>query len=215
MANAKRPWGVVAGPVLLVVGLGLFWGGRTAVAVKDTVQDWGDRIEHSAAPVRMEMPSMPFFPPLYVNGKRIGRVESVTVLRNRPAAVDSLRVVASTVGEGLAGLGSCPAIRLRFMSSGSTEYSRALRCVTDTEGLVPFGELRFEGGDSSVPILVRIGELPCREGSISMGPCDEVSADVRAELENLQRELRVSVGRMHVEVTRDRERTSRVRVHVP
>lgn len=188
MRREKRPWGIIAGPVVLVLGLGVFWGAKSAVAVKNQVQDWGYQFEHSSEPVHMDMPDIPLIPPLYVNGDRIGRIEAIVVQRTRPSSIDSLTIIASVDGQHRSELEDC-SLRLRIRTLDDRGLTRALRCTRDTDNLLPFGHLDVEGVGHAVPILVRAGDLPCDERDVHVGPCDRVSEDMQAELRQLEQEL--------------------------
>ena len=54
MSRSRRPWGVVAGPIIFFGGLAVFLGVEKASGVRDMVEDWGHKLEHSAEPVVME-----------------------------------------------------------------------------------------------------------------------------------------------------------------
>ena len=74
MSRSKRPWGVVAGPIIFFVGLTIFMGVRTAQGVKEAVADWSHELEHSAEPVVMELP---IYVPLVVGGDWVGKLETI------------------------------------------------------------------------------------------------------------------------------------------
>ncbi len=88
MSRRKRPWGVIAGPIIFFGGLVVFLGVQKAEGIKDMVQDWGYQLEHSSQPVVMELP---VYVPLFVGGDWLGQLETVVVHRDRPGGVDSLR----------------------------------------------------------------------------------------------------------------------------
>ncbi len=207
MARTKRPWGVWAGPVIFVVGLAGFWGVKTAMGMKDRVEDWGYQLEHSSEAVAMEMPRVPLIPPLYVNSERIGRIEVVVIDRDRPRAVDSGRVIATVDKEHLHHLENC-SLRLRVSSWDPEGLKRALRCTRDTEGLLSFGSLEISGMDMTVPILVRRGDLPCDQSDVHVGACGEMTHELNQELHQLRGELQRELRRFRVEV-RDAAREAR------
>lgn len=228
MGREKRPWGIVAGPVVFVLGLGAFWGAKSALAVKDQVQDWGYQFEHSSAPLHMEMPDIPLVPPLYVNGDRIGRIETIVVQRTRPSSIDSLTIIATVDSHFMGELSDC-ALRLRLRDLDEHTLTEALHCTRDTDNLQAFGHLEVEGSDHAVPILVREGDLPCDERGIQVGPCGAISgakqAELQAELRDLERELeqqnqeitiqlKQSSGEVRVELERAREELRRARQEV-
>lgn len=199
MPRAKRPWGVYAGPIILIVGLAGFWGVKSGLGMRDMVEGWADRLAHSPEPVTMEMPNVPVIPPLFVNGDRIGRIETVVVERTRPGAVDSIRVVASVAKEHVERLERC-ALRIRMPDLDLGSYTRALHCTHSTEGLEPFGRLSIEGSDVRVPIYVRAGDLPCTLAELHDGPCGQLTDDLREDLADLAEELREEATRLQEEV---------------
>jgi hypothetical protein len=198
MARVKSPWGVKAGPIILVVGLAAFWGIRQADAIRHDVLTWGDQLEHSPDPVAMEMPNLPIVPPLFVNSERIGRITRIVVERAEPGMVDSVTVVANVPREHLAMLQDCH-LRLRVASRDLRGYSRALRCTADTENLEPFGHLAIQGSDLRVPIMVRVEDLPCDEGDLHLGLCDHGKAELEADLRQLRQELREQARQIRTE----------------
>jgi len=147
----------------------------------------------------MEMPSIPLIPPLYVNGDRIGRIETIVVQRTRPSSVDSLRIVASVDRHHLDELEGCN-LRLRVRTLDEHGFTRALRCTRDTENLHAFGHLEVEGSNVSFPILVRVGDLPCDEDGLHVGPCGVITQDLRTELQQLERELAEQTDRIRIEL---------------
>ena len=189
MSRRKRPWGVIAGPIIFFGGLVVFIGVRKAEGVRDTVQDWGYQLEHSSQPVVMELP---VYVPLFVGGDWLGQLETVVVHRDRPGGVDSLRLVAEISDESyLASLEGCT-LRLQIHNGSVAEFKRALRCVVDTAGLIPFGNLSVPNANLNVPVLVRFDDLPCNEPRVHVGPCKGFHRDLQVEMRNLAEDLRDS-----------------------
>ena len=149
MARAKRPWGVIAGPVILVIGLAAFWGTKSAMAMKEQVIDWSYQLEHSSEPVTMQMPDLPLLPPLMINNDRMGRIDLIVVQRDRPGAVDSITILADVPDRYRNRLEDCQ-LRLRVVSFDLRGYGRALRCTSNTDGLISFGHLNVVGSDLAV-----------------------------------------------------------------
>lgn len=213
MSRSKRPWGVVAAPFILVFGLAGFWGVQAALGMKDTVEDWAYQLEHSSEPVVMVMPNVPLFPPLFVNNQHIGRIEEIVVERTQPRGIDGLQVVAAVNDEYVDRLHDC-ALRLRVASADPGSLKRALRCTRDTEGLVSFGQLKVSGSDVSVPILVRVGDLPCTSDEVHMGPCGVMTEQLKVELHQLRDELRHEARQIRVELRDVRELKTEIREKV-
>jgi hypothetical protein len=187
MSVRNRPWGVIAGPIIFFVGLAIYWGVQEAAGLKDAVEDWGYRLEHTAEPVAMTLPYMP----LFVDGEWIGGIDTVVVLRATPGSVDSLRIVAS-VGddEDREALEGC-ALRLRMRSLEPPFFQHALACTSDTEGLVPFGHMHVEEAAFTAQVLVELDELPCEHHmDIHVGPCDRLDSGFQEDLQAVSDELR-------------------------
>jgi hypothetical protein len=189
MSRRKRPWGVIAGPIIFFGGLVVFLGVQKAEGIKDMVQDWGYQLEHSSQPVVMELP---VYVPLFVGGDWLGQLETVVVHRDRPGRVDNLRLVAKISDQrGLASLEGC-ALRLQIHNGSVSEFKRALRCVEDTAGLIPFGNLSVPNANLNVPVFVRFDDLPCNESRVHLGPCEEFHRDLQVGMRGLAEDLRDS-----------------------
>jgi hypothetical protein len=199
MARTKRPWGVYAGPIIFAAGLAGFWGVQSAMGMRDRVESWGHEFEHSAHPVVMAMPDVPLIPPLFINNERIGRIETVVIQRDRPAAIDSIRIVASVDRGFIPRLEGC-AIRLRVASLDPESLKRALRCTRDTSNLMPFGHLEIQGSNFTVPIMVRSTDLPCNQPDFHLEACERGSTDIEHDLDELRMELQRELQNVRVEV---------------
>jgi len=208
MSKRKRPWGVIAGPIIFFGGLVVFLGVQKAEGIKDMVQDWGYQLEHSSQPVVMELP---IYVPLFVGGDWLGRLETVVVHRDRPGGLDSLLLVAEISDErDLASLEGC-ALRLQIRNGSVAEFKRALRCVADTAGLIPFGKLNVPDANLNVPVLVRFDDLPCNEPRVHLGPCEEFHRDLQIEMRDLAEDLRDSAREFRDQARRVRARVRSIR----
>lgn len=188
-------------PLVLVLGLVLAWGVKNAQTLKAQIEAWADSLEHSPNPVTLTIPFVPF----YVDGERVGKFGSIVVQRDRPGAVDSLRVEVRLEG-------SRPAKNIEeclfqldpdaFDREGPLGFKRAVRCVRDTSGLQRFGSVVFPSAEFEAALFVAVEDLPCDHMSEgARGACtevqdqirrlrDEVRNDVRVELRNVEKELR-------------------------
>lgn len=208
MSKRKRPWGVIAGPIIFFGGLVVFLGVQKAEGIKDMVQDWGYQLEHSSQPVVMELP---IYVPLFVGGDWLGRLETVVVHRDRPGGLDSLLLVAEISDErDLASLEGC-ALRLQIRNGNVAEFKRALRCVADTAGLIPFGKLNVPDANLNVPVLVRFDDLPCNESRVHLGPCEAFHRDLQIEMRDLAEDLRDSAREFRDQARRVRAKVRRIR----
>ncbi len=208
MSKRKRPWGVIAGPIIFFGGLVVFLGVQKAEGIKDMVQDWGYQLEHSSQPVVMELP---IYVPLFVGGDWLGRLETVVVHRDRPGGLDSLLLVAEISDErDLASLEGC-ALRLQIRNGNVAEFKRALRCVADTAGLIPFGKLNVPDANLNVPVLVRFDDLPCNESRVHLGPCEAFHRDLQIEMRDLAEDLRDSAREFRDQARRVRARVRSIR----
>lgn len=199
MSKYKRPFGVIAGPFLVLLALGGYWGVRAVGDMKSDVEGWAYQFEHTAEPVLMDMPDIPVFPPLIVNGHWAGRIESVKLMRSEANSLDSLAVLASVNADHLEHLEGC-ALRLRLRSLDVDGYSRALRCTRNTRSLQPFGHVSIEGSNMTVPIMVRPSDLE-HTLSIELGhELEHLQHDLEGERAVIERELRVAAEELRVEL---------------
>ena len=175
--------------------------------MRDMVEDWGHKLEHSAEPVVMELPA---YVPLFVGGDWLGRLEGIVVERYQPGGVDSLQLIARVADAvDLAALESC-VLRIRPPSGELSQFMRALRCVKSTEGMVAFGHLDVNDANLRVPLFVLADDLPCDE-SFARRPCRRIRGDMQMELRQLAEELRVSAEEFREEAEQIRRQ---VRVEV-
>ncbi len=83
------------------------------------------------------------------------------------------------------------------------DIRRALRCVSDTKGLVRFGTLEIAQSDLEMPIFVRPADLPC-DGDVAVGACAEGQPlelrELKEELRDMARELRTQAHQLRDEV---------------
>lgn len=206
MSKSKRPWGVVAAPIIFFGGLAVFLGVQKAGSIKDLVERWGYELEHSSKPVVMEMP---VYVPLFVGGDWMGRLETVVVDRDRPRAIDGLHLVAEIHDDDLATLKDC-ALRLQLRDGDLGDFKRALRCTSDTRGLVAFGDLAVPSARLNIPVMVSVDDLPCHDHDIHVGPCDHASSELEfgneleRELQGLAEELRRTAREFRSEARRVR-----------
>ncbi len=199
MSTRKRPWGVIAGPIIFFGGLAIFLGVQKAEGIKDQVENWGHQLEHSAQPVVMDLP---VYVPLFVGGDWLGRLETVVVQRDRPGGVDSLRLVARISNyEDLKRLDGCR-LRLQISNGNLAEFKRALRCVPETKGLISFGNLNVQNTDVHIPLLVRLDDLPCHDRRIHLGPCQQFQRNLQTEMRDLAAELQGSARELRAEAQR-------------
>lgn len=180
-------------PAVVVAGLVVLWGVRNAVALKAQIEQWVDSFEHSAEPVVMHIG----FVPMYVDGRRVGKLRTVVVQRDRPGAVDSLHVVVEPEGAfELDRLDGC-AYHLdpdAFERSGPMGIKRAVSCVSDTTGLIRFGSLEFTASGQTGPMFLAEDDLPCDHAArADTMPCTQV----RDEVQRLRQEIRDEV-RIHL-----------------
>ncbi len=201
MSTRKRPWGVIAGPIIFFGGLAIFLGVQKAGGIKDQVENWGHQLEHSAQPVVMDLP---VYVPFLVGGDWLGQLKTIVVQRDRPGGVDSLRLVARISDDhDLKRLDGC-ALRLKISTGSLQALTHALRCVSETKDLISFGYLNVENTNIHVPVLVQLDDLPCNEGGIHLGPCRQFHGDLQVEMRDLAEELQGSAEELRAEARRIR-----------
>lgn len=181
-------------PLVLVVGVAGAFAARRATALKSTVRLWADSLEHGAGPLTLSVP----FVPAYLEGRRIGSLDSVRLERHEPRAVDSLRLVIdlSSAARQDPGIRSC-AFQLVTFDLG--EFNHALECAADTAGLVRFGRIVFTQGGNA-PLYVSAEELRCAPWTdhtdtacVGARVQQQVRRDMRRARDEMRRHMRVRV----------------------
>src|SRR5574341_730146 len=161
-------------PLVLIAGVAGVMAARRANAFHHTVELWADSLQHGTGPLTIGVP----FLPAYLEGRRIGSLDSVRLERHVPRVVDSLRLVINLSREALDVPGrSC---RIQLVTFDPGEFKHALECVPDTAGLVPFGRVAFvQGGEA--PLYVSATELACAPWTDHTGG-DCISARVQRQV---------------------------------
>ena len=209
MSTTRRILIAVGAPLVVLLGLGGFWGWQNAMELKAQIEAWADSLEHSSNPVEMRLS----FLPVYVEGEKVGRLEAVTVQRETAGTVDSLLIeVSISDGVDVAGLAGC---YLHFdpdvmEDDGPLGYKEALQCMDEPGDLVRFGSVVFAGTGQEVGLYLEAHDLPCEHmSSADAGACREVSVEIR----RLRDEIREEVGGIRMEMHRDKHKSTRVIVH--
>jgi hypothetical protein len=203
MRPVRRLLVTVGAPLILVVGVASAVGIRKGSALLNQIEAWGDSLEQSSGPVTLRVGSVPIISNLYVDGNKVGKYDRIVVLRHTPGGVDSLRVVVEVPNSGhLAHLSECnlKADPEALEGDFPEGLKHVMRCVTDADGLVPFGSVVFEGTERATTLLLEPDVVPCNAGS-GHGDCMDM------------RELRKDMARMRDEIRRDvRNSTRNIRV---
>jgi hypothetical protein len=197
MKPVRRLFISIGAPLILVVGLGAVWAYRQGSNLVRQIETWGHELEHSSEPVVLKVSGFPIISSMYVDGDRVGKLDRIVVLRQKPGAVDSLRIVVSAEdGERLKQVSEChlqldpEALENTFPTDG---WKHIMHCVSDTEGLVPFGTVVFEDVGRKVTLLLDRRDLPCDHMSDSKA-CDD-TRDYTVEMQKLRDEIRTEVRR--------------------
>jgi len=197
MKPVRRLFISIGAPLILVVGLGAVWAYRQGSNLVRQIETWGHELEHSSEPVVLQVSGFPIISSMYVDGDRVGKLDRIVVLRQKPGAVDSLRIVVSAEdGERLKQVSEChlqldpEALENTFPTEG---WKHIMHCVSETEGLVPFGTVVFEGAGRKVSLLLDRRDLPCGHMSDSKA-CDN-ARDYTVEVRKLRDEIRTEVRR--------------------
>jgi len=177
-----------------VAGIAGALAARRAVALRNTIELWADSLKHGSGPLAVAVP----FVPAYLDGRKIGSLDSLRLERHEPRAVDSLRLVIDLAAWATEDP-EVRACRFQLVTFDPGEFKHALECASDTVGLVPFGRVAFvQGGDA--PLFVSAGELGCApwtdradSGCIRERVQEQVRRDVRRAREEVRRNLRVRV----------------------
>jgi hypothetical protein len=196
----------IGAPLILVVGVAGAMGIRKGSALIHQLEAWGDSLEHSSGPVELRVGSVPIISNLYVDGDRVGKYERIVVMRHEPGGVDSLRVVVEVPNSGhLAHLSQCnlQADPEALEGDFPEGLKHVMHCVSEADGLVPFGTVVFDGTDRTTTLLVEPELVPCGSAS-SRGDCLD-REELRRDMQRLRDDIRRDVRK---KVRRSRERTN-------
>ncbi|UCG87358.1 MAG: hypothetical protein JSW71_02095 [Gemmatimonadota bacterium] len=195
MKPVRRLFVSIGAPLILVVGLGAVWAYKQGSNLVRQIESWGHELEHSSEPVVLQVSGFPIISTMYVDGDRVGKLDRVVVLRQAPGGVDSLRIVVNAEDEEhLKHMSGCQlqldpeALEGTFPTEG---WKHIMHCVSETEGLVPFGTVVFEDAGREVTLLLHQHDLPCDHMSHTKG-CDS-ERDYRVEMRRLRDEIRTEV----------------------
>ncbi len=204
MKSVRRLFVAVGAPLILVVGVAGAVGIRKGSALINQLEAWGDSLEHSPGPVELRVGTVPIISNLYVDGDRVGKYERIVVLRHEPGGVDSLRVVVEVPNSGhLAYLSECnlQADPEALEGDFPEGLKHVMRCVSEDDGLVPFGTVVFDGTERTTTLLVEPRLVPCGSGGDREDCLDR--AELRRDMERLREDIRRDVRK---KVRKSRER---------
>jgi hypothetical protein len=176
-------------PLVLVAGVAGALAARRAVTLRNTIELWADSLKHGSGPLALGLP----FVPAYLEGRKIGSLDSVRLERHEPRTVDSLRLVID-LAEGASNDPEVRGCTFHLVTFDPGEFKRALECASDTAGLVPFGRVLFVQGGGA-PLYVSADELTC-------APWTD-SADAACIRERVQEQVRRDVQRARDEIRRN------------
>lgn len=181
-------------PLVLVAGVAGVLAVRRAATLRNTIELWADSLKQGSGPLALGVPLVPAF----LEGRRIGSLDSLRLERHQPRTVDSLRLVIDLArsAEGDATVSGCT---FQLVTFDPGEFKHALECASDTAGLVPFGRVVFvQGGEA--PLYVSAGELACApwadradSACIRERVQEQVRRDMRRARDEMRRNLRVQV----------------------
>lgn len=181
-------------PLVLVAGVAGVVAARRAVTLRHTIELWADSLQQGSGPLSLGVP----FVPAYLDGRRIGSLDSLRLERHQPRTVDSLRLVID-LAPGAEGDPAVSGCTFQLVTLDPGELKHALQCASDTVGLVPFGRVVFvQGGDA--PLYVSAGELACASWTdradsacIREQVQEQVRRDIQRARDEIRRNIRVRV----------------------
>lgn len=183
----------VGAPLVLVAGLAGVLAARRAVTLRNTIEQLADSLGRGSGPLALRLP----FVPAYLEGRRIGRLDSVRLERHQARAVDSLRLVIELAG----GPSNDPELKectFQLVTFDPGKFKHALACAQDTAGLVPFGRVVFVQG-SEAPLYVSANELECApwtdgadSACIRARVQEQIRRDMRRARDEMRRNLRTN-----------------------
>ncbi len=184
---------LVGAPLVLLGGIAVNAGVQKGSAVADLITGWMHELEHSPEPVVMHVGSLPVISQMHVDGAKIGHLQTVMVLRDRPGAVDSLRLLVSSA-PALADVPlDCP---LLFDPDAMDEtwpldgIKHVVTCGADTAGYVRFGSVVLSDLGQTLALYLEEDDLPCDHMS---DPDPTMCDDIRTKMRRLRKELREEI----------------------
>lgn len=177
-------------PLVLILGIGGFWAARRATVLKQSLTLWADSLERGSGPLALSVPLLP----AYLEGRRIGSLDSVRLDRHEPRTVDSLRLVIR-LSRSIATDDRVRHCAFHLVTFDPGDFKHALECAADTAGLVGFGHVAFtQGGDA--PLYVARADLACAPWTDqAAGACisRRVERRVQRDLQRARDRVRVRV----------------------
>jgi hypothetical protein len=183
--------------VVFVAGLATFQLARGGRRVADYGRQVVDSIRYGSGSVAVRIP----FVPIYVDGDRVGTLDSVVLLRHDRDSIEGIRVVVQP-GDGSARerLAACT---IELTSLEHFDLKHALHCAGDTTGLAPFGMLVADR--EGHPLFVREDRLAAM--GLSRTRIEGLSIDI----DSLTRQLDSLAQHIEEQVRRDVEQAVKVR----
>jgi hypothetical protein len=175
-------------PLILIGGIGAVLAGRRGIQLKQSVQLWADSLSKGSSPLAISIPLLP----AYLDGSRIGSLDSVRLDRHEPRVVDSVRLVIDLSKHAAAGA-AVSECTFELVSFDPGDFKNALTCASDTADLVPFGRIAFTQGPTA-PLFVARSELACAPWT------DQPNAACIRE--RVQRQVRRDMQRMRDQMQR-------------
>lgn len=147
---------------VFLVGLLLLGAARRVVTAKGQIHSWADSLEQGSTSVALSLPVS--IVPLYVNHIKVGKLDTVVVLRHEPETIDGLRIIAHLDAQS-ASRAEVDGCDFAIRSVERFDLQRSMVCADDTTGLVRFGKVVFPGAGLERPLYIRgddIESLPWR-----------------------------------------------------
>jgi len=176
--------------VVFIAGLGAFQMVRGGRRVTDYGRAVIDSLKHGSGPVAVRLP----FVPVFVDGERLGTLDSVVLLRHERDSIEGLRIVMKPRDGGARErLASCT---IEITSLENLDLAHAFSCAGDTAGLAPFGMVVAD--HKGHPLFVRESELASvgwnrvRMEALSLN-IDSLTAHLDSLARQIEAEVRQSV----------------------
>jgi hypothetical protein len=225
---------------IFLVGMVFVGAGRWVKGAKDQVRTWGHELEHGSSSVALSLPSSVV--PMYVSGIKVGKLDTVVVLRHAPNSIDGLRVVANL--DDNVDVDRFRQCSLRLQSVDEFDFEDALECAEDTSDLLPFGTVVYRGTDVESALFLSpedVHHLPWRYHShgpdwdfdidipqidIDLGDIniDIGDVDIGFDLENLAGDLQdlaeeledlgIEIDGSHIRIEELEGLDERIRAHI-
>jgi len=194
MTGLRKLWVRIAAPVVLLGGIGAIAGVTRAREMKAYLRTFADSLEHGSGPLSLRVRFVPF----YVDGERIGFVNTLHIARHEPGSVDSVLLEVDPRSDARVARAADCTLRLRTFDPGS--FKRALSCESEPGNMIRFGSVRLGEGSPAVALYLRPREHACAPWQKDREACRAARRDAMSDVQAEVDQVRAEAERIRVQV---------------